>query len=243
MWAIFKKEISSFFSSPIAYLIIGLFLVLSGLFLWVFQGPYNIFDYGFADLSNFFLLAPWIFLFIIPAICMKSISEEIKLGTLELLYIKPPSIWQVVLGKYSAAVLLSVLAVIPTLIYLLALNELGTTVGNLDVGLAMGSYIGLFFLILTYASISLFASSITDNQIVAFIGALALCFVFFYISEGLATLFQDGGSALFIKSLGLKVRFESMARGVLDTRDLVYFISLSFIFLYLTVNQLKNRMR
>ena len=144
MWAIFKREISSFFSSPIAYLIIGLFLLLSGLFLWVFDGPYNILNAGFADMSSFFLLSPWIFLFIIPAICMKSISEEIKLGTLELLYIKPPSIWQVVMGKYLAAVLLSVLAVIPTMIYLYALSELGTTAGNLDIGLAMGSYLGLY---------------------------------------------------------------------------------------------------
>ena len=243
MWAIFKKEISSFFSSPIAYLIIGFFLLLSGLFLWVFQGPYNIFNYGFADLSKFFHFAPWIFLFLIPAICMKSVSEEIKLGTLELLYIKPRSIWQIVLGKYAAAVTLSVLAVIPTLLYLFSLNELGTTVGNLDTGLALGSYLGLFFLILTYTGISIFASAITDNQIVAFIMGLALCFTFFYISEALATIIQDGSSSLFVKGIGLKVRFESMARGVLDTRDLIYFISLTFFFLYLTVNQIKYRKR
>lgn len=243
MWAIFKREISSFFSSPIAYLIIGLFLLLSGLFLWVFDGPYNILNAGFADMSNFFLLSPWIFLFIIPAICMKSISEEIKLGTLELLYIKPPSLWQVVLGKYMAAVLLSVLAVIPTMVYMFAISELGTSTGNMDVGLALGSYMGLFFLISTFAGISVFASSLTDNQIVAFITGLALCFLFFYVSEGLATLFQDGESYLFVKSLGLKVRFEAMARGVLDSRDLIYFLSLAFFFLFLTVNQLKNRRR
>lgn len=243
MWAIFKREISSFFSSPIAYLIIGLFLFLCGLFLWVFEGDYNIFNTGFADMSNFFLLAPWIFLFIIPAICMKSISEEIKLGTLELLYIKPPPIWKVVLGKYGAAVLLSCLAVLPTLVYVFALNELGTTRGNFDLGLALGSYLGLFFLILTYASISLFASSVTDSQIVAFILGLAICFALFYVSEGVATLFQDGESYLFVKNLSLKARFEAMARGVLDSRDLIYFLSLSFLFLYLTVHQINNKRR
>lgn len=241
MWTIFKREITSFFVSPIAYLIIGMFLVLCGLFLWVFQGPYNIFDYGFADLSNFFLLAPWIFIFLIPAICMKTFAEEIKLGTLELLHIKPPGLWQIVLGKFTAAVFLSILAVLPTLLYVYGISELGTTIGNIDTGLALGSYAGLFFLIMTFTSIGIFSSSITDNQIVAFISGLALCFVFYYISEGLATLFEDGASSLFIKNLGLNARFNSMARGVIDSRDIVYFVSIAFLFLYLTVTQLKYR--
>jgi len=158
MWAIYKREITSFFASPIAYLIIGIFLVINGLFLWVFQGSFNIFDYGFADLSNFFLLAPWILLLLIPAICMKSFSEEMRSGTLELLYISPSSIWQMVLAKFFAAITLATIAILPTLLYIYSLAELGTTVGNVDLGLALGSYIGLLFLITTYTGISLFTS-------------------------------------------------------------------------------------
>ena len=243
MWAIYKREITSFFASPIAYLIIGIFLVINGLFLWVFQGNFNIFDYGFADLSNFFLLAPWILLLLIPAICMKSFSEEMRSGTLELLYISPSSIWQMVLAKFFAAITLATIAILPTLLYIYSLAELGTTVGNVDLGLALGSYIGLLFLITTYTGISLFTSSITDNQIVAFIGGLIVCFILFYFSEGLATLVSNGDIALFLKNLGLKERFETMARGILDTRDVVYFLSLSFLFLYLAVSQLKYRSR
>ncbi len=243
MWAIFKREITSFFASPIAYLIIGIFLVINGLFLWVFQGTFNIFDYGFADLSNFFLLAPWIMLLLIPAVCMKSFSEEMRSGTLELLYISPVSLWRLVLAKYFAALALAIIALLPTLLYIYSISELGSTTGNIDLGQALGSYIGLLFLIATYTSISLFASALTDNQIVAFIGGLIICFLFFYFSQGLATLADTADTALFLQKLGLKERFETMARGILDTRDVVYFLSLSFIFLYLTVGQLKNRKR
>ncbi|MGB5236359.1 MAG: gliding motility-associated ABC transporter permease subunit GldF [Flavobacteriaceae bacterium] len=243
MRAIISREITSFFASPIAYLIIGIFLVINGLFLWVFQGSFNIFDYGFADLSNFFLLAPWILLLLIPAICMKSFSEEMRSGTLELLYISPISLWQLVLAKFIAAITLAIIALLPSLLYVYCLSELGTTEGNIDIGLALGSYIGLVFLITTYTSVSLFASSITDNQIVAFIGGLIICFILFYFSEGLATLISSSDLALSLRNLGLKGRFDTMARGILDTRDIVYLISLSFLFLYLTVSQLKYRNR
>jgi ABC-2 type transport system permease protein len=218
-------------------------LIVNGLFLWVFQGEFNIFDSGFADLSNFFLLAPWILLLLIPAICMKSFSEEMKSGTLELLYISPTSLWQLVLAKYLAAVALGIIAVLPTLLYIFSLSELGIVTGNIDIGLAMGSYTGLAFLITTYAGISIFASSITDNQIVAFIGGLIICFLFFYFSEGLASLAEDGEGVMLIKNLGLKARFDTMARGILDSRDIIYCLSISFLFLYLTVAQLKYRKR
>ncbi|MGI9548272.1 MAG: gliding motility-associated ABC transporter permease subunit GldF [Flavobacteriaceae bacterium] len=241
MWAVFRKEITSFFASPIAYLIIGIFLILNGLFLWVFEGTFNIFDYGFADLGNFFLLAPWILLLLIPAICMRSFSDEMKMGTLELIYISPASLWQIVLAKNLAAMLLSVLAVLPTLLYIYSISELGIEQGNLDVGLALGSYIGLLFLIMAYSSISVFTSSITDNQIVAFISGLLLCFVLFYLSEGLASLVQDGGNSLLLANMGLKARFETMARGILDSRDMIYFMSITALFIILTIFQLKYR--
>ena len=243
MRAVLSKEITSFFASPIAYLIIGIFLVLNGLFLWVFKGDYNILDYGYADLSNFFLLAPWILILLIPAIGMKSFSEETRTGTLELLYISPTKLWQIVMAKYLAVVILAVLAILPTMLYLMGISELGVTEGNLDIGQALGSYLGLLFLVLVYASISVFASSTTDNQIVAFITSVALCFLMFYISEALATLVEDARQSLFLSNLGLKSRFETMARGILDTRDLVYFLSITVFFHFATVKQLKFRKR
>ncbi|PKB44063.1 protein involved in gliding motility GldF [Cellulophaga sp. RHA19] len=240
MYAIYKREIQSFFTSPIGYMVIGLFLIFSGLFLWVFKGEYNIFDYGFADLSNFFFLVPWIFLFLIPAITMKSFSEERKTGTLELLFIKPISLWQTVLGKFLGTLTLVIIAIIPTFLYVYSLSQLGQTVGNIDMGVVFGSYFGLLFLMASYTAIGIFASTLSQNQIVAFLLALILCFVYFYGFQGISTLFTDGGTSVAIASLGMKAHFESIARGVIDTRDLIYFISLTVFFLFLTVIQLKN---
>ncbi|MCM4154059.1 gliding motility-associated ABC transporter permease subunit GldF [Arenibacter sp. N53] len=243
MLAIFKREILSFFASPIGYLVIGLFLVLSGLFLWVFKGPFNIFEYGFADLSNFFLLAPWVFLFLIPAITMKSFSEEKKLGTLELLLIKPISLWETVFGKFLGTFCLALIAILPTLLYVYTISQLGVTIGNLDMGMVTGSYFGLLLLIGSYTAIGLFSSTLSENQIVAFIIGMVLCFLMLYGFESLATIFPTGTMILFIENLGMKVHFESIARGVLDTRDIIYFISLTLFFLYLTIVQLKNQNR
>ncbi|MBC8769039.1 gliding motility-associated ABC transporter permease subunit GldF [Arenibacter sp. BSSL-BM3] len=243
MLAIFKREIQSFFTSPIGYLVIGLFLVLSGLFLWVFKGPFNVFEYGFADLSNFFLLAPWVFLFLIPAITMKSFSEEKKLGTLELLFIKPISLWETVLGKFLGTFCLALIAILPTLLYMYTISQLGVTIGNLDMGMVLGSYFGLLFLIASYTAIGLFASTLSENQIVAFIIGMVLCFLMLYGFESLATVLPNGPIIIFVENLGMKAHFESIARGVLDTRDVIYFISLTLFFLYLTIIQLKNQNR
>ncbi|MGA9239769.1 ABC transporter permease subunit, partial [Robiginitalea sp.] len=161
MWPVFKKEISSFFTSPVGYLVMGLFLVLSGLFLWVFKGPFNILDFGFADLSLFFLLAPWIFLLLIPAVTMRSFSEEQKLGTLELLLSKPISTTSLVLGKYFGALVLVLIAILPTLLYVASIYNLGTTAGNMDTGLVWGSYGGLVLLMALYISIGLLCSTLT----------------------------------------------------------------------------------
>lgn len=240
MRAIFKREIQAFFTSSIGYLVIVIFLVLNGLFLWVFKGPFNIFDSGFADLENFFLLVPWVFLFLLPAITMKSFSEEKKLGTLELLLIKPLTLRQLVLGKFLGTLLLALIALAPTLLYAYTVSELGTTVGNLDTGMVLGSYFGTLFLIACYTSMGLFASTFSESQIVAFIIGLVFCFLGYYGFEGLSTLFADGEVSLFVQNLGMKSHFEGMARGVLDTRDLIYFISLSAFFLFLTAVQLKN---
>ncbi len=243
MLAIFKREITSFFTSPIAYLVIGLFLLFNGLFLWVFGGAFNLLDYGFADLGNFFLLAPWVFLFLIPAITMKSFAEERRLGTIELLFIKPLSMTQIVGGKFLAGMALILIALFPTLLYAYSLDRLGTTVGSLDTGAMMGSYLGLVFLIANYVAIGVFSSTLTDNQIVAFLSGAVLCFVFYYGFEALATLFTQGGAVLFVKNLGMKARVDSMARGVLDTRDIAYFLSCAVFFLFLATLQLKKLRR
>ena len=236
MKAIIVREIQSFFSGAIGYLVIGLFLLINGLFLWVFAGPFNIFDSGFADLSAFFELAPWILLFLIPAVTMKAFSEEIRSGTLELLLSKPISQNKIVLGKYFGSVLLIIIAIVPTLLYVITISKLGNPPGNWDVGSTVGSYIGLLFLIFAYTSIGLFASSLTQNQIVAFLVAVFLCFVGYYGFDALSASL----SGITVEHWGMKNHFDSVARGVLDTRDLVYFVSVSIFFLILTGLQIKR---
>ena len=242
MFAIFRKELSSFFTSPVGYLVMVAFLVLSGLFLWVFKGAFNIFDYGFADLSPFFLLAPWVFLLLIPALTMKSFAEERKLGTLELLLSRPLPLPSLIVGKFLGVFVLATLAVLPTLLYVYTVSSLGSTPGNLDSGLVWGSYAGLVMLMAVYTAIGLFASSFTENQIAAFLIAILACFLFYYGPDSLATLFSDGGQALTVADLGMKAHYENISQGILDSRDLVYFISLTVFFLYLTALRI-NRLR
>lgn len=230
MFAILRKEINSFFASPIGYLVIAIFLTLNGLFLWLFKGEFNILDYGFADLSSFFLLAPWILIFLIPAVTMRSFSDEKKQGTLELLLTKPISLFQIVLGKYFGAFALILIALLPSLLYVYTVYELGNPVGNLDMGSTIGSYFGLLFLIAAYTAIGVFSSTLSDNQIVAFITAVFICFIFYIGFEGIADFLASD----FINQLGMSSHFKSMSRGVIDTRDLVYFISITLFFLMLT---------
>ena len=238
MKSIVLREIKSFFGSPIGYLVIAIFLIINGLFLWVFEGDYNILNTGFADLTPFFTLAPWILIFLIPAVTMRSFSDEKKQGTLELLLTKPLSIWQIVNGKFLGALLLIVMAIIPTFIYVAVISNLGMPEGNIDMGSTIGSYFGLLFLIAAYSAIGIFTSTLSDNQIVAFIVAVFLCFIFFFGFEGLASVVPNLSS--IIASLGMQDHFKSMSRGVLDTRDVVYFTSVTVIFLSFTVYNLKS---
>ena len=237
MLAIIKREINSFFASPIGSLVIGLFLVINGLFLWVFSGNYNILDAGFADLSGFFELAPWVFLFLIPAVTMRAFSDENKMGTLELLLTKPIKLRDIVLGKYFGAVVLIFISLLPTLLYVFTVSNLGSPSGNLDVGSIVGSYIGLLFLVLAYSAIGVFASTLSNNQIVAFIIAVFLCFALYYGFEGLSAIFDSDTS---IESFGMKAHFDSIARGVLDTRDIIYFLSIAVLFIGFTVLKLRK---
>ena len=238
MKSIALREIKSFFGSPIGYLVIAIFLLLNGLFLWVFDGEYNILQSGFADLSPFFTLSPWILIFLIPAVTMRSFSDEKKQGTLELLLTKPLSIWQIVNGKFLGALLLIVMAIIPTFIYVAVISSLGMPEGNLDMGSTIGSYFGLLFLIGAYSAIGIFTSTLSDNQIVAFIVAVFLCFFFYFGFEGLASVIPNLSSV--IASLGMQDHFKSMSRGVLDTRDILYFTSITVVFLSFTVYNLKS---
>ena len=232
MFAILKKEFNTFFASPIGYLVIAVFLLINGLFLWVFKGDFNILNAGFSDLTNFFFLAPWFFIFLIPAITMRSFSDEIRSGTIEILKTKPLSNWQIVMGKYLGAFLLIVLALIPTLTYVYTIYQLGNPVGNLDFGSTFGSYFGLLFLAAAFTSIGLFTSTLSNNQIVAFIIGVVLSFLMFYGFEAIAELifFKN----LAIQNIGMNEHFKSISRGVIDTKDIVYFTSVTFFFLFLT---------
>src|SRR5690554_5736012 len=237
MFAILRKEINSFFASPIGYLVIALFLLLNGLILWLFKGEFNILDNGFADLSSFFLLAPWMLIFLIPAVTMRSFSDEKKQGTLELLVTKPISLCNIVLGKYLGAFILILMALLPTLLYVYTVYQLGNPIGNLDVGSTLGSYFGLLFLVAAYTAIGVFTSTLSDNQIVAFIAAVFISIIFYIGFEGIADML----SSSFVEQLGMNAHYKSMSRGVLDTHDIVYFISITLFFVYLTSKRITTK--
>jgi ABC-2 type transport system permease protein len=237
MFSILKKEFNSFFASTVAYLVMGVFLLINGLFLWVFKSDFNILNAGFSDVNSFFYLAPWFFLLLIPAITMKSFADEFNKGTIELLKTKPISNWQIVMGKFSAFVLLVIVALIPTFTYIFTIYQLGNPVGNIDFGSIIGSYMGLFFLATTYTAIGLFTSTLSKNQIVAFISGVLITFILF---EGFDAISNLIGNDLSLKQLGIKKHFKSISRGVIDTRDVLYFISVTVFFLYLTKIRLDN---
>ena len=238
MYPILKKEFNSFFASPIAYLVIGVFLLVNGLFLWTFDDDFNVLNAGFADLISFFYLAPWVLLFLIPAITMKMFADEFQTGTIELLKTKPISNWQIVLGKFWAALILIFIAIIPTFVYVYSISELGNPVGNIDFGSTFGSYLGLFLLAGSYAAIGLFTSTLSKNQIVAFLLSVFIVFFFYYGFDALSNLFVNSGYT--IQLFGMNEHFKSISRGVIDTRDILYFLSIILFFLFITKQKLSN---
>ena len=238
MIAILKKEFNSFFASPIAYLVIGVFLLITSLFLFVFNDDFNILNSGFADITPFFYLAPWVFLFLIPAITMKSFADELNTGTIELLKTKPISDWQIVLGKFWASLLLVCIAIIPTFLYVFTVYKLGNPIGNIDFGSTIGSYIGLLLLASAYTAIGLFTSTLSKNQIVAFILGVFITFILYYGFDAISNSF--GVNAFTIKKIGINEHFKSISRGVIDTRDIIYFLSVTFFFLFITKSRLEN---
>lgn len=233
MFSIFQKEIRSFLSSLIAYIVVAVFLLAIGLFMWIYKGT-NALDYGSASLDTLFMMAPWVFIFLISAITMRSFAEEKKSGTIELLTTHPVTDWQIILGKFFAGLALVVFALIPTLLYYYTIYQLGSPKGNIDSGAMWGSYIGLLFLGGCYVSVGLFASSLTDNQIVAFILSTFLCFLTYSVLGQLGGLFPTGKMNYYVEWLGIDFHYQSISRGVVDTRDLIYFLSFTAVFLGLT---------
>ncbi|MBU1012170.1 MAG: gliding motility-associated ABC transporter permease subunit GldF [Bacteroidetes bacterium] len=234
MITIFKKEFFGFFNSLTAYVVVIVFLLINSLFLWILPGNLNILDYGYADLDGLFSIAPYTFMFLIPALTMRFFSEEHRSGTIELLLTKPISELHIILAKYFAALALVIFSIIPTLIYFYSVYQLGFPKGNLDFGAFWGSFTGLILLGATFVSIGIFSSVLTNNQILSFIVAVALS-AFLYLgldyisaSESFNNLF------LLIQNLGISSHYTSISRGVLDSRDLIYFLSIISLFIYFT---------
>ena len=239
MRVLILKEVRGFLGSLIGQVVVVVFLLLTGLFLWVF--PNNILDTGYADLAPLFFNAPWVFLFLVPAVTMRSFSEERRTGTIELLLTKPLTEIQLVLAKYIAAVILILFALLPTLVYWYSLHELAMPRGNLDTGGIIGSYIGLLLLACCFGAIGVFASSITDNQVVAFMIAVFLCF-FLYLGFDLIASFDAFGVLEGpIKRIGIQEHYASLSRGVIDLRDVLYFLGTITVFLLFTRTALQSR--
>lgn len=232
MRVIIKKELFSFFSTTIGYMAIGIFLIINALFLWILNNDFNILQAGFADLNSFFYIIPWVFIFLIPAITMKMISDEYRYGTIEILKTKPVSLWDVILGKFTASLLLVFFSLLLTLTYVFTIYTLANPVGNIDLGALVGSYLGLLFLAATFTAIGIFASSQSKNQMVCFIIGVVVSYLLFYGFEHLTQFFNS--ESIFIQQIGMHQHYKSIARGVIDSRDLIYFFSVSFFFLYLT---------
>ena len=239
MLAIYLKEINAFFSSLIGYIVIAVFLLVSGLFMFVFPES-SLLEFGYASLGPFFTLVPNLLTFIVPAICMRAFAEERQTGAIELLVTRPLTDTEIVMGKFLAGLTLVVIALLPTVLYYVTLYQLGLPEGNIDAGGTIGSYLGLLFLAMAFVAIGLFASSVTNNQIVSFLLALAITFWFYFGFDLLATLFE-GGFSIFVQKLGMQEHFRSLGRGLIDTRDVVYFLSLTGFFLLLTVISLERR--
>jgi ABC-2 type transport system permease protein len=230
---ILKKEIKSFLNSLIAYLVIAVFLISMGLLMWVFPAT-SVLNYGYADMSTLFGLAPYVFMFLIPAITMRSFAEEKKGGTMELLFTRPLTDWQIILGKYLAGWIIVILALVPTLIFYFSIYQLGSPAGNIDSAGVAGSYIGLVLLGAVFTSIGIFASAITENQIIAFIIAAFLCFIFFEGFGALSSLNIWGKASDYIAELGILYHYQAMSRGLIDSRNLIYFLSVIALMLLFT---------
>ena len=240
MWSICKKELNQFFSSLTGYIAIILFLLINGVFLFVLNDS-NIFEFGYASLDKFFELAPWILLFLVPAITMRTLADEFKGGTFEILQTRPLTRWQIVLGKYISILIVLMFVIIPTFIYIITIKSLSAQ-GGIDGGGILGSYIGLFLLAAVFAAIALCCSGFTNNAVVAFLISAFACLILYFGFNALSKLpFFTNGMDYYIEMLGIDFHYRSISRGVLDSRDVVYFISVIFLFLLITVKNLYKK--
>lgn len=240
MWPVCKKEFRQFFSSLTGYIAIVVFLLLNGLFLFVFPDT-NILDFGYATLDKFFELAPWILLLLIPAITMRSFADEFKGGTFEILQTKPLSRWQVVGGKYFGSLLVVLIALLPTLIYIFTILQLSET-GSIDSGAIFGSYIGLIFLVAVFVAIGICCSSFTNNAVVAFIVSAFMCFILYSGFNAISHIpALQAGADYYVEMAGIDFHYRSVSRGVVDSRDIIYFLSVIGFFLVFTGRNLLKR--
>lgn len=240
MWPVCKKEFRQFFSSLTGYIAIVVFLLLNGLFLFVFPDT-NILDFGYATLDKFFELAPWILLLLIPAITMRSFADEFKGGTFEILQTKPLSRWQVVGGKYFGSLLVVLIALLPTLVYIFTILRLSET-GSIDTGAILGSYIGLIFLVGVFVAIGICCSSFTNNAVVAFIVSAFVCFIIYSGFNAISRIpALEAGADYYVEMAGIDFHYRSVSRGVVDSRDIIYFLSVIGFFLVFTGRNLLKR--
>ena len=241
MFSLLKKEIQSFLGSLIGYIVIIVFLTIMSLIMWVFPSDYNVLDNEYATLGPLFSLAPWVFMFLIPSITMRLFADENKTGTIELLLTKPLTDLQIIGAKYLAGVLLVLFSLLPTLIYYVVVYQLGAPEGNLDQGGTWGSYLGLLFLASGFVAIGLFSSSLSNNQVISFIIAVFLSFFTYIGFDFISSLALFGSFDLFVKKLGISEHYGSMSRGVIDSRDALYFLSVIAFFFMLTKLKLSYR--
>ena len=240
MWSICKKEFNQFFSSLTGYITIILFLFVNGLFLFVLNDS-NLFDFGYATLERFFELSPWVLIFLVPAITMRSLADEFKSGTFEILQTLPVSRWQIVWGKYVSILLVLTFVIVPTCVYIITIKSLSSA-DSIDSGGIAGSYIGLFLLAAVFAAIGLWSSSFTSNAVVAFLMSAFICLVLYFGFNAISKLPVFVGKAdYFIEMLGIDFHYRSTSRGLLDSRDVVYFVSLILLFLLITIKNLQKR--
>ena len=239
MLTILQKEFNAFLNSPVAYVVLGVFLIATGLFVWVFPDS-SVLDYGYADLQTLFNLAPWIFLFLIMALTMRTFAEEKKAGTIELLLTRPLTDGQIIGGKYLACLLLALLALVPTLLYYYSVYQLGSPEGNIDSAATVGSYLGLALLAAVFAAIGILASALTRDQIIAFLVAVVGCFLVYSGFDSLASVLQ-GSSAYYVSQLGIAAHYRDLSKGLVDSRDLVYFFSVVAVTLQATRLTLRSR--
>jgi ABC-2 type transport system permease protein len=241
MLALLRKEIRSFLSSLIGYIVMAVFLLLMGLFMWIFPGEWNTLDNGIASLDTLFVMAPWVFMFLIPAITMRSFAEERRTGTMELLLTRPLTDFQIVLAKYLGGLSLVAISLLPTLIYFVSVWVTGEVNGNIDTGATWGSYIGLLLLGSAYVGMGIFASSLTSNQIVSFLISVFLCFFMYTGFESIASFGSFGSLDAFIISLGISDHYRSLSRGLIDSRDVVYFAAVTLVFLLASRTVIQSR--